>query len=407
MPVYQQPVEDRHDEAVITETAPVARPPSPTHRRSARVAGKVSVQQVNDRLEHNDDAGDVDDEEEMLLATLARSRIDLHSAPATLSHASSSKTQTPASATSTVSQKRKLTYEFDSDVASSSKTPHIVSVGAGHIVPRRRKTSHVSDFDLPSSVEIPALGPTGSTVSQGPTASHESNFEDTPTLDAESSDNWMIIDDIRKAFPALALTDPAIARLMEVARHMERNAAPMFLPTIVPDPSTWSSSGDSVLVALWTATVYYESLLPKEGAPDWLSLDEAHLVKSYGRLDAPLLIVSTYPPLTEGSSVHLRYGMVNYVSNRLMMLSYTKLGFSTAEDRTSGMLHIDAVPRRMHRRKVPGGGNADRLFSLLEKARFLHWRQFNQDVIRRSNVRVCIIFGDAAVKLYLQLNDIT
>ncbi len=78
--------------------------------------------------------------------------------------------------------------------------------------------------------------------------------------------------------------------------------------------------------------------------PDGLTMEEESLVKPSGRIDDPQLVISTYPTKNPKSTVHLRYGVVNDLSNLSMFNLCAELGFHMPGIRSSGMLRLDVFP---------------------------------------------------------------
>lgn len=87
-------------------------------------------------------------------------------------------------------------------------------------------------------------------------------------------------------------------------------------------------------------------------APKGLSTEPCHLVKPIGSLDAPLYLVSSYPTFYPNSSVQLRYGTIDDVSNVRCFTLLAKLGFHNATLRKSELLALKILPRQLDRKGI-------------------------------------------------------
>lgn len=98
---------------------------------------------------------------------------------------------------------------------------------------------------------------------------------------------------------------------------------------------------------LWNEAVAVEQRLFDNSieVPAGLSTQPEYLVKPFGLFSHPLMIISSYPTVDENSSVHLRYGTVNDLSNTSMARLYAKTGYHKVQERKVGMFHIDIFPR--------------------------------------------------------------
>lgn len=116
--------------------------------------------------------------------------------------------------------------------------------------------------------------------------------------------------------------------------------------------------------------------------PQGLDMWPSNLVKPFGSLSDPLLVLVSYPTAHPTSTVHFEYGMTNDLSSSLMSRLYTKLGYHVADYRKTGMLHVDIFPRRLDRNVFQG--DKDAILTLM-----LHpyYGRLLYDIRRRSKVK--------------------
>ncbi|KAJ4365555.1 hypothetical protein N0V83_008174 [Neocucurbitaria cava] len=155
----------------------------------------------------------------------------------------------------------------------------------------------------------------------------------------------------------------------------------------------------------WNAAVNIEQELRLPSLSTGLSMeakvDGLYQVKPFGSLDAPLLVLSSYPTKDPSITAHLEYGIVNDMSNLCIFSMYAKLGFHKANDRSSSMLHLDFFPRRIDRKVIPGGIPAGSgVLRKMPSALRDHWQEFASDCILRSKAHVAIVFGQSAARVY-------
>ena len=135
-------------------------------------------------------------------------------------------------------------------------------------------------------------------------------------------------------------------------------------------------------------------------------MDPSLLCKPVGSLDDTLMIVSSYPTADPRSTVHLRYGTVDDLSNASMWTFYSKLGYHVATIRDHGLLHVDVCPMRNDRKLVAGGDSSMSLLRQLPADVREFWDSAAYVFIRLSNSKVALIVGNVAIRsytLYLKL----
>lgn len=214
---------------------------------------------------------------------------------------------------------------------------------------------------------------------------------------------------VAKVVPALSVSTPAIAQLShDIAAYM-KIAPPLQLPRLVPNPTTWPQTNPA-MDEMWTAAVNAESALIAAKsfvAPTGVDMRPQMLVKLFGSLDDPLLVLSSYPTADPLSTVHMEYGVCNDLSNTCMGRLYTKLGFHLSDFRTTGMLQMDIFPRRLDRKLILGPQT--HVLSRMPPTLLAHWQDFVFRCLDQSKAKVVIASGRAAhasYKAYLKYHRI-
>jgi len=123
-----------------------------------------------------------------------------------------------------------------------------------------------------------------------------------------------------------------------------------------------------------------------------------YLVKPFGSLKDPLMMISSYPTADEKSTVHLEYATVNDLSNIGMSQLYVKAGYHDVQTRKTGMLHMVIFPRRLDRKKVLSS-SAGVLNNMPRVLRIL-WQTFAVHCIQLSKAVVVCVSGHSANQLY-------
>ncbi len=156
-----------------------------------------------------------------------------------------------------------------------------------------------------------------------------------------------VIEDTSKICPDLSLSRPETAQFSGEIQRDIQTAPPLKLSQLQRDSVTWPST-NAEMDAFWLEGVQGERELDSPASlPIGLSIEEESLVKHFGSFQDPLLLISLYPIKDPLSTVHLRYGINNSLSNICMWTICAKLGFHLPSIRSSGMLHIKVFPRRI------------------------------------------------------------
>jgi hypothetical protein len=162
-----------------------------------------------------------------------------------------------------------------------------------------------------------------------------------------------VLSDIEEIFPTISSSlnpriPPFLAELHQYMRSQASNVTA--IPVRVENPKTWPTIGSDIDI-WWNGpqgvAILESTLQHYPESPSWM---KEHLVKPRGSLQAPLLVVSSYPTFTIELSA---WDTGDDVSNRSMSDLNRKLGFAGPNLRTCDLLHIDIVPRRIARTKIP------------------------------------------------------
>ena len=205
---------------------------------------------------------------------------------------------------------------------------------------------------------------------------------------------------VARIVPQLSPSSPEIICLRQDITESLRKAPSLRLPRLEQSPSTWPST-TPIMDSLWKKAVEAEKAIAASASltlPAGVDMREELLVKPFGSLDDPLLVLTSYPTLDPTSTVHLAYGMTNDMSNQCMSRLYTKLGFHVANFRTTGMLHLEVWYRRLDRKLVPGSNTS--VLQRMPKQLAKHWRNFTFQCLEQSSSRVAILTGHAANRTY-------
>ena len=180
-------------------------------------------------------------------------------------------------------------------------------------------------------------------------------------------------------------------------------------PDIERQPVTWARTNPATDTT-WEETAKEEQeKVDRLQAPPWLNMAPSRLVKPFGSLEDPLMVLSAYPTEGKYSTRHLDYATVNDVTNQSMWWTLVKLGYHDTKTRKTGALWVDVFPRRLDRNKIPGGGELTKLLSKVPKELVAHWEASAFEFIFRSKALVVITTGGCAFsryKTYLRLENI-
>jgi len=90
------------------------------------------------------------------------------------------------------------------------------------------------------------------------------------------------------------------------------------------------------------------------------------------------------------------------LSNISMLMLYSKLELHLKSFRPTGALHINAFPRRVNRKTVPTGQKVlEKLPAVLRN----YWQCVAQEWLARSQAKIALLVGAAAVTTYLSYLD--
>ena len=90
------------------------------------------------------------------------------------------------------------------------------------------------------------------------------------------------------------------------------------------------------------------------------------------------------------------------LSNQCMNMLYSKLGLHLKSVRPTGALHVDVFSRRINRDNIDGLGNVvDEIPTNLR----LFWQCVAQEWLARSQAKIALLVGAAAVNTYLSYLD--
>jgi hypothetical protein len=101
---------------------------------------------------------------------------------------------------------------------------------------------------------------------------------------------------------------------------------------------------------LWNQGVDEEALLELGPLPHGLTMEWQHLVKPIGSLQAPIVVLSSYPTKDPKSTTNVDFSTVDDMSNVCMFGLYANLGYHKATIRQIELLHIDCFPRCLDRK---------------------------------------------------------
>jgi len=211
-----------------------------------------------------------------------------------------------------------------------------------------------------------------------------------------------VINDVSRFAPGLSPQNENIAAFVQLVKEQVRTAPPLYIPVHQENQTTWPSINPT-MDSMWQGSVEGERQLhlPKNELPIGFTMEPESLVKPFGSLDDPLLVVSSYPTNDPMSTVHLAYGTTNDMSSICMFMMYMKLGLHNATTQPHGMLHIDIFPRRVDRKSIPGATVSRKsVMRTIQKVLREYWETSAFEYIAWSNARVGIVFGHWASESY-------
>jgi hypothetical protein len=124
-------------------------------------------------------------------------------------------------------------------------------------------------------------------------------------------------------------------------------------------------------------------------------MSEYLLVKPFGSMKAPLVVVSSYRTNAATSTLHRQYATVNDLSNIYIFYLYSKLNFHQEGIQKSSMLYIGIFLRRIDRRQ--------RALDALPFTLRDYWEEVPMDTFYMSSkVPVVLLSGQSAVDAYIR-----
>lgn len=136
-----------------------------------------------------------------------------------------------------------------------------------------------------------------------------------------------VIEEIAQYYPEITPRNPLVANFLKDVAIAVANVPPLQLPLIERVPTTWASIGEE-MDQLWAAKVEGEREIDIGVLPINADVEEHLLVKPFGSFSDPLVVLSSFPPNLESSTVHKNYATVNDQSNNATSVLRTRLGFN-------------------------------------------------------------------------------
>ncbi|KAH3941317.1 hypothetical protein HBH98_222750 [Parastagonospora nodorum] len=132
--------------------------------------------------------------------------------------------------------------------------------------------------------------------------------------------------------------------------------------------------------------------------PQGLNMKPSYLVNLAGTLQAPMVILSSYPTEDPTSTLHLDYA-IDDMTNVCMLARYARLGLHKKTTKT-GILHVNIIPRRTDRKRFIGGGSSGSLMRQLSERLQTHCHNASNDLLDQAADKIILVLGHTARRFY-------